>query len=79
MCKNTVKKLPFIIMYAPDQYKTLEMCGKVVLENYGILTIFKMGIFRAAHEWVGSQNGSPSLKSVTHILQWWNLAQLYLT
>ena len=56
-------------MYAPDQYKTLEMCGKVILENYGILTIFKMGIFRAAHGWVGSQNGSPSLKSVTHILQ----------
>ena len=56
-------------MYAPDQYKTLEMCGKVILENSGILTIFKMGIFRAAHEWVGSQNGSPSLKSVTHILQ----------
>ena len=61
MCKNAVKKLPFIIMYAPDQYKTLEMCGKVILENYGILTIFKMGIFRAAHGWVGNAKMAPRL------------------
>ena len=27
----------------------------------------------------GGQKGSLSLKSVTHILEWWNLAQLYLT
>ena len=48
-------------MYAPDQYKTLEMCGKVILENYGILTIFKMGIFRAAHGWVGNAKMAPRL------------------
>ena len=42
------------------------------------LTLFRMGIFMAAHGW-GDQKGPPSLKSVTHILQWWNLAQLYLT
>ena len=27
----------------------------------------------------GGQKGPNSLKSVTHILQWWDLAQLYLT
>ena len=48
-------------------------------ENFWILTLFKMGIFGAGHGWGGGQKGSPSLKSVTHILQWWNLAQLYLT
>ena len=37
-----------------------------------------MGFFGAAHGW-GGQKGPPSLKSVIHILQWWNLAQLYLT
>ena len=43
-----------------------------------------MGFFGAARGWgvCGGRellNRSPSLKSVTHILQWWNLAQLYLT
>ena len=43
-----------------------------------------MGFFGAARGWGvcggrGLLNSSPSLKSVTHILQWWNLAQLYLT
>ena len=33
-----------------------------------ILTLFRMGF-----------SGAPSLKSVTHIQQWWNVAQLYLT
>ena len=32
--------------------------------------------FGAAHGW---QKDSPSLKCFTHILQWWNLTQLYLT
>ena len=42
-----------------------------------ILTLFRMGFFRDAHGW-GNQKGHPSLKSVTHIPQWWSLAQLYL-
>ena len=35
------------------------------------LTLFRIGLFRAAHGWGGggSQKGPPSLKSVTHILQ----------
>ena len=43
-----------------------------------ILTLFKMGLLGAAHGWV-DQKGTPFIKSVTHILQWWNWAQLYLT
>ena len=40
-----------------------------------------MDFFGAAHEWGkgGGAKNAPSLKSVTHILQWWNLAQLCLT
>ena len=41
------------------------------------LTLFRMGIFGAAHGSRGKM--APSLKSVTHMLQWWNLALLYLT
>ena len=33
-----------------------------------ILTILRMGLFRAAHEWWGGKK-APYLKSVTHILQ----------
>ena len=38
------------------------------------LTLFMVGFFGAVHIW----GGPPSLKSVAHILQSWNLAQLYL-
>ena len=37
----------------------------------------QMGFLGAGHGW--GEKGSPSLKSVTHILHWWNLAQLYPT
>ena len=37
ICKKAIKKLPFLIMHAPDQYKTQEMCGQVFLENGGML------------------------------------------
>ena len=43
-----------------------------------VLILFRMGFFWAAYRW-GGTFWPPSLKSVTHILQWWNLAQLYLT
>ena len=34
MCKSAVKKLPFVIMYTPDQYKTQKRCDKVVLGSF---------------------------------------------
>ena len=41
---------------------------------------FQDGLFGAAHGWGGgTAKRPPSLKSVTPIVQWWNLAQLYLT
>ena len=43
------------------------------------LNIFRMDFFGAAHGEGGGQKDPHSVKSVTHILQWWNLAQLYLT
>ena len=37
MCKNAVKKLPFVIKYVPDQYKSKEMYHKFFIVNGGIL------------------------------------------
>ena len=42
-----------------------------------VLTLFRMGFFEAAHGWEAKR--TPSLKYVTHILQWWNLVQIYLS
>ena len=56
--------------------------SKNVINNIDMyrLTVFRMGFFGAAHV-LGGGGGRKalSLKSVTHILQWENLAQLYLT
>ena len=47
------------------------------------LTLFRMDFFRAAHGWrydcAKFHHCRICVKSVTNILQWWNLAQLYLT
>lgn len=44
-------------------------------ENYYfILTIFRMSLFGAAHKF---SKRSAFLNSVTHIMQWWNVAQWY--
>ena len=48
MCKHAVKKLPFVITYVIDQCKTQQMCDQAILENYGTLTLFRVGYFRAA-------------------------------
>ena len=37
VCKHTVKKLPMVIIYVLDQYKTQQMCHKAILENSGTL------------------------------------------
>ena len=37
MCKNAVKKLPFVIIYGLDRHKTQEMCDKIILENGGMI------------------------------------------
>ena len=37
------------------------------------------GLFGQLTNGKGGQKGPPSLKSFAHILQWWNLAQLYIT
>ena len=53
---------------------------KMLMNKSFFLTLFRMGLFGAAHGWWGPKKPH-SLKSITHtrILQWWNLAQLYLT
>ena len=47
--------------------------------SWDYLNLFRMGLLRSAYGWVGEAKRPPSLKSFTHILQWWNLVQLYLT
>ena len=37
ICKHAVKKLPFVIRYVPDWYKTQENCEKAILESGGAL------------------------------------------
>ena len=37
MRKHAVKKLPFVIRYVHDQYKTQLTCDKAILENDGAL------------------------------------------
>ena len=33
MCKHAVKKLPYLLRYVLDRYKTQQMCKKAILEN----------------------------------------------
>ena len=40
LCKHAVKKLPYLLRYFPDQYKTQQMCEKGILENGGTLNCF---------------------------------------
>ena len=42
------------------------------------LILLGMGVLGILTDVEGGKKG-PSLKSVTHILEWWNLADLYLT
>ena len=37
MCKHAVEKLPYLLGYVPDQYKTQQMWNKGILENGGTL------------------------------------------
>ena len=37
MCKHAVEKLPYLLRYVPDRYKTQQMWGKAILENNGTL------------------------------------------
>ena len=34
MCKNEVKKLPFVTRYVPDLYETQQTCDKAI-QKYG--------------------------------------------
>ena len=33
MCKHAVKKLPYLLRYVLDRYKTQQMCHKEIIEN----------------------------------------------
>ena len=37
MCNHAVKKLPFLIRYVSNRYKTKKMCNKAILKSGGTL------------------------------------------
>ena len=37
MCKHAVEKLPNLLRYVSNRYKTQQMCDKTILENSGTL------------------------------------------
>ena len=39
MCKHAVKKLPYLVKYVPDCYKTPQMCDNAILENSGTVEL----------------------------------------
>ena len=51
----------------------------ILIIFYYLVNPIQDGLFRNCSRMGGVFLPTPSLKSVAHILQWWNLAQLYLT
>ena len=37
--KHAIKKLPFLLRYVPEQYKTQQMCDEAILKNGGTLKL----------------------------------------
>ena len=55
-------------------------CSGSKIAEWHILNPIQDGLFQGCSQiGEGGAFWPPSLKSATHILQWWNLAQLYLT
>ena len=57
---------------------------KIFNSMFNTLNLFRIDLFGSADWWGeggggGGQKGFRSQKSVTNILQWWNLVQFYLT
>ena len=80
--QETVPEIEKVIDLFSTKNRTLTFTSNTVNKNLNImwtitffLILFRM-VFLGCSQ-MGGQN-APSLKSVTHILQWWNLAQLYL-
>ena len=40
LCKHSIKKLPYLLRYVPDQYKTQQICDKAVLEKVEHRSLF---------------------------------------
>ena len=84
---NTLKSLLWrVIVYKVEKSNiVLDIplpCSLKILIIFITVSLFNPiqdGLFRGCSWMREGQKGLPCLKSVTHILQWWNLAQLYLT
>ena len=40
--KHAIKKLPYLLRYVPDKYKTQQMWDEAILENAGTLKLKKV-------------------------------------
>ena len=77
--ENTIFKHEIVALeYLYDKPETIYVLNQKRLTFLKFpLTLFRMGFFGAAHGWERGWAFCP--KPTTQILQWWNLAQLYLT
>ena len=72
------KSLQFCIChFNPIQDGLFQCCSHLLLHLLTDLLTVLLSDFNPAQD--GQKASPPSLKSVTHILQWWNLAELYFT
>ena len=78
-------RIPFMNLVFEGYWPWIVVISKtfsLVLPLLLSLTLFRIDFLGAAHGWRGGGGGAfwpSSLKSVSHILKWWNLAQIYLT
>ena len=70
--KNVLTEQNCVSFLKPQSGKSATALGMKTL------TLFRIGFFGAAHGRGVAESSPPYLKSVINILQWWNLAQLYL-
>ena len=85
---NTLKSLLWLVIVYKVEKSNIGIdihfpCSMKILIIFIAVSLFNPiqdGLFRSCSWMRGGQKApTPRLKSVTHTLQWWNLAQLYIT
>ena len=62
-----------------EEHEKQQTKSSVEKDSLELLALLRIGSFGTAQGWRGVGGGPICLKSIGHILQWWNLAQLYLS
>ena len=83
-CTVSINSTPEHILFVHTTLSS-SVYDKIITLSFGnhwlpVFNPIQDGLFRGCSRMGrGSKKAPPSLKFITHILQWWNLAQLYLT